>query len=489
MAIKLLSETQFVAGLNIEPDYVNRIWRPTRAMPNLYSKNAASVVYVMTRDQRLTDNFSLAYAQQVALLHKLPLLVVFSFLPHMPNRAREHFDFMLQGLHELSENLTALNIPFIPLFGRHHETIQTLADQVKPFVIVTDFSPLSGMIAWQTKLGEQLPLVIVDTHNCVPVWQTSSKQEFSARTIRPKIHQHLQANILQSTHLKPHPFTWKFSYRKLNDCSAELRTIRFNYKPNNTFIRFSAGETSANKQLGRFIDNHLQGYATNRNDPNQGSLTELSPYLHFGSIGAISVVRKLYEVVAVNDELQVDVDALIEELVVRKELSDNYCYYNQNYGSLHGAPKWAQDTLNKHRDDQRDYLYSLEQFEQATTHDPAWNAAQIELTVTGKMHGYMRMYWAKKILEWSESPETAIAIALYLNDFYSIDGGDPNGYVGVLWSIAGLHDRPWGERPVYGTVRSMVYNGLKRKFDIAAYIQKQKQQHEKKQSNSFEPSL
>jgi deoxyribodipyrimidine photo-lyase len=160
-------------------------------------------------------------------------------------------------------------------------------------------------------------------------------------------------------------------------------------------------------------------------------------------------------------------------MVVRKELSDNFCYYNDNYDSLQGAPAWALASLSKHANDERQYLYSKEQFENAQTHDQAWNAAQIQLRKQGKIHGYMRMYWAKKVLEWSTSADEAFKTLVYLNDFYSLDGGDPNGYVGILWSVAGLHDRPWGERSVYGTIRCMVYDGLRRKFPIEEYIRQQ----------------
>jgi deoxyribodipyrimidine photo-lyase len=167
--------------------------------------------------------------------------------------------------------------------------------------------------------------------------------------------------------------------------------------------------------------------------------------------------------------LQHGVDALIEEMIVRKELADNYCYYNPHYDSLEAAPAWARDSLDKHRGDAREFLYSKEQLEEGSTHDPAWNAAQRQLRKTGKIHGYMRMYWAKKVLEWTESPEQAIVYLIYLNDHYSIDGGDPNGYAGILWSVAGVHDRPWQERSVFGVIRYMNYAGLKRKFDIQAY--------------------
>jgi len=164
--------------------------------------------------------------------------------------------------------------------------------------------------------------------------------------------------------------------------------------------------------------------------------------------------------------------ALLEELVVRRELSDNFCFYNPNYDRFAGFPEWARKTLDAHRTDRREHIYSLDNFENAGTHDDLWNAAQIEMTVKGKMHGYMRMYWAKKILEWTETPEDALDVATYLNDKYELDGRDPNGYTGIAWSIGGVHDRAWGERPVFGKIRYMSYNGCKSKFNVKEYIEK-----------------
>ena len=165
-----------------------------------------------------------------------------------------------------------------------------------------------------------------------------------------------------------------------------------------------------------------------------------------------------------------DAGAFLEELVVRKELSDNFCYYNQHYDDIEGFPAWARASLYEHEKDKREYLYSLEELEGARTHDELWNAAQQEMLLTGKMHGYMRMYWAKKILEWTASPAAAQAAVIYLNDRYELDGRDPNGYAGIAWSLGGLHDRAWKERAIFGKVRYMSYNGAKRKFDIKAYI-------------------
>jgi deoxyribodipyrimidine photo-lyase len=163
-------------------------------------------------------------------------------------------------------------------------------------------------------------------------------------------------------------------------------------------------------------------------------------------------------------------ETFLEELVVRRELSDNFCFYNSNYDNFRGFPEWARKTLDIHRGDAREYHYTAEQLECAETHDDLWNAAQTEMVKRGKMHGYMRMYWAKKILEWTESPEMAMEVAVYLNDRYELDGRDPNGYAGIAWSIGGVHDRAWNERPVFGKIRYMSYNGCKTKFNVKEYL-------------------
>jgi len=164
------------------------------------------------------------------------------------------------------------------------------------------------------------------------------------------------------------------------------------------------------------------------------------------------------------------VASFIEEMVVRRELADNFCHYNEQYDSLAGAAQWAQDSLAKHAGDPREYVYTQAQLENAETHDDLWNAAQLQMVEVGKMHGFLRMYWAKKILEWTESPEEALRIAIYLNDRYELDGRDPNGYVGCMWSIAGVHDMGWTERQVFGKIRFMNYDGCKRKFDLPGFV-------------------
>ncbi len=215
-----------------------------------------------------------------------------------------------------------------------------------------------------------------------------------------------------------------------------------------------------------FVKEKLKNYTIDRNDPNKNSVSNLSPYLHFGQISSQRVVLESVKSKRITNLK----GSFYDEIIVRKELSDNFCYYSPDYDSFSCFHPWAKDTLDRHRNDKRDYLYSSKELEEAKTHDDLWNAAQFQMMKTGKMHGYLRMYWAKKILEWTESPEIAMEIAIYLNDKYELDGRDPNGYAGIAWSIGGIHDRAWGERKIFGKIRYMSYNGMKRKFNVKQYI-------------------
>jgi deoxyribodipyrimidine photo-lyase len=228
-----------------------------------------------------------------------------------------------------------------------------------------------------------------------------------------------------------------------------------------------SGSKAGLQRLSEFLDKTLAHYENTRNDPNAKGLSHLSPYLHFGQIAP---QRVALETMQVTEEIGEQKRAFLEELVVRRELADNFCFYNALYDSFEGLPRWAKESLDKHKKVPRDPLYSYEDFEFSRTHDPLWNAAQTQMRHSGKMHGYLRMYWAKKVLEWTVSPEEAIAWAIQLNDTYELDGRDPNGYTGVLWSIGGLHDRPFKERPIFGKVRYMSYKGCQRKFDVNLFI-------------------
>ncbi len=439
----------------------------------------------MSRDQRVHDNYALLCAQREALAKNLPLVVVFNLLEKTGVRSREHYAFMRDGLQEVQTELSKHSIEFVLLIGTPSVTIPHFADQVNAASIYFDFNPLRGVRSLQKHVAKTVDVscTVVDAHNIIPAWVLSDKEEFAAHTIRRKVHKHLDTWLVEPPALHSHNQRLDLSQHSESWESAD--TVIAQVPQSSIHILYAPGESAARAELQKFVDTRLSSYASHRNVPTVDGQSNLSPYIHFGHIStqriALTLMHESTEIPLLLKEAKLasydgeptkqdSINALLEELIVRKELADNYCFYNTNYDSLKGAKPWATETLAAHSQDEREYLYTKIQWEDAQTHDPAWNAAQREMMRTGKMHGYMRMYWAKKILEWSASPEEAIATAIYLNDRYSIDGGDPNGYTGIMWSIAGVHDRAWFERSVYGKIRYMNYGGLKRKFDIESYI-------------------
>ncbi len=425
------------------------------------------VVYWMSRDQRCRDNWALLHAREEALARKVPLLVLFSLVPDFLGATIRQYGFMIRGLRELEGALGDRGIPFVLLAGRPEETVPAMITRTGASLLVTDFDPLRIKIAWRHGIAARIaiPFHEVDAHNIVPARIASTKQEFGAYTIRPKIRRLMGEYLEEFPALEPHPYPargidrvdWRDMMEKL---PGDGRV------PEVTWIE--PGEEAAARALRAFVDRGLEGYAAARNDPVREGQSNLSPYLHFGQLSA----QRVALAVSQSDAPGEDKDAFLEELVVRRELSDNYCLYNPKYDHPEGAPSWARRTLDEHRNDMRPYRYSLEQLEASQTHDDLWNAAQMEMVKRGKMHGYLRMYWAKKILEWTGSPEEAFEAALYLNDRYELDGRDPNGYAGIAWSIGGVHDRAWGARPIFGKIRYMSYNGCRSKFDVKAYVRR-----------------
>lgn len=418
----------------------------------------------MSRDQRLQDNWALAYAQDLALAWKQPLVIVFQLVPDFLRAQDRAFRFLLEGLQQLERSAHAMHIGFVLLIGEPRATIPAFCDEHGVSVVVTDESPLTVACQWKKAVGDQIkiPFVAVDAHNIVPVWVASNKQEYAARTFRPKMERQLEEWLQEPPLIERHQYAWK--HRQAPIDWKRLLSAYANIEYPITWC--VPGEEAAQASLRAFLRERLSGYAQARNNPVQHGQSNLSPYLHFGHLSAQRVAWEVQQTDAPHEDKR----AFLEELIVRRELAENFCWYNPQYDSLQGAAAWAQQTLQEHARDPRAYLYTYEQLCAAKTHDDAWNAAQIQMVQTGKMHGYMRMYWAKKILEWTESPEQALQWAIRLNDTYSLDGRDPNGYVGIAWSIAGVHDRAWTEREIFGKIRYMNFNGLKRKFPVQAYI-------------------
>jgi deoxyribodipyrimidine photo-lyase len=431
-------------------------------------KKDSPVVYWMSRDQRVNDNWALLFSQEMALKNKAPLAVVFCLVPRFLGATKRQYGFMLKGLQEVEQDLAQMSIPFYLLTGSPKEEIPKYVAKYAIGALVTDFDPLRIKKGWKEGVSDKIgiPFYEVDAHNIVPCRIASPKQEYGAYTFRPKIKRALPEFLQDFPAPQKHPISQQGKIAE-TDWNSIMKTTQVDHSVLEVdWIK--PGEKAAKQALREFLGNRLALYDELRNDPSKDGQSNLSPYLHFGHISAQRVALEVLKS-DVNIKSQ---EAFLEELIVRRELSDNFCFYNPNYDSFDGFPDWAKRTLNEHRGDKREYIYSLERFEEAQTHDDLWNAAQKEMVHTGKMHGYMRMYWAKKILEWTESPEKALEIAIYLNDRYELDGRDPNGYVGIAWSIGGVHDRAWMDRKILGKIRYMSYNGCKSKFSVEDYIEK-----------------
>lgn len=429
---------------------------------NSFNSSGETVVYWMERDQRVDDNWALIVANEVSKNNNKQLVIFFNYDIEFYGNELRRFDFMTKGLREVEAKCERLNIPFVFTKGNSEDKVIQQIEKLNACCLITDSNPLTPIKKSKSEIAKNIDIQFleVDAHNIVPVWIASNKVEFGARTIRGKL------NNLLEEYLTDFPKVERQENGDIklvkNDFDEILCELDSSVKP---ISWTKPGEDSAFKILQEFIDKKLVKYSDERNDPNKNAISNLSPYFHFGQISTQRVAL-IMQGLADNPNAKV----FLEEMVIRRELSDNYTFYNDNYDNFNGFPRWAKISLDVHRSDKRDYLYSKDEFEKSITHESLWNAAQTELVTTGKMHGYMRMYWAKKILEWTNSPKEAQNIAIYLNDKYSIDGRDPNGYTGIAWSLGGVHDRAWFERSVYGKVRYMNYNGAKRKFDIQKYI-------------------
>jgi len=322
-----------------------------------------------------------------------------------------------------------------------------------------------------TKGKTQVAVHHVDAHNVVPVWVASDKEEWAAYTIRPKITKRLDEYLTPFPPVVRHPHHSKSSPSN-PDFDGVLAGLKIDSEGwgvtslNDTFTPGTQGGLSI---LQAFVSERLSSYGSNRNNPNTDALSDLSPWIRFGQV---SMQTAALYVKSKGKRHKDGVDAFLEEGIVRRELAENFCYYNAHYDSIKGAADWARKTLDDHRKDPREYVYTRQQLEKGRTHDDLWNAAQLQLVQEGKMHGFLRMYWAKKVLEWTNNPETALREVLRLNDRFSLDGNSPGGFVGAMWSVAGVHDRAWTERPVFGKIRYMNYAGCKRKFNVDQFVAK-----------------
>jgi deoxyribodipyrimidine photo-lyase len=431
------------------------------------------VVYWMQRAQRAFDNHALEVAIRAANELGKPL-VVFFVLQTSPRIANlRHYAFMIEGLIDTANRLDRRGIGFVvrPCAGSDPAAVfLEFCAEANAAMAVMDENPLRNPIRWRDAAARAIgvPVLGVDADVIVPS-ALLQREQYAARTIRPRIHAVLD-EYLSPVGNRAVAVRWNLQ-RRISSLAVSvdlLRKVTMDRSvPPAEWIR--GGTSRAIAALRRFVGERLRGYAIGRNHPELDATSRLSPYLHFGHIGPHTIALAVKSAAAPT----ADRAAFLEEMIVRRELAVNFVRYNCNYDRLEGCEPWAKKTLAAHARDRRAYLYTEEQLDRAETHDPLWNAAQRQMVRSGWMHGYLRMYWAKKILEWSRTPAQAFQIAVRLNDRYELDGRDPNGYAGIAWAIGGKHDRAWGpDRPIYGMIRYMSLQSTSRKFDSSKYIER-----------------
>lgn len=428
------------------------------------------VLYWMQMAHRTRFNHALEYTIARANELNQPVVVVFGITDDYPEANSRHYRFMLQGLRDVAVALREREILFALRHGDPADVVIGAAQ--KASLLVCDRGYQRHQKRWREKVANEVrcSVVQIETDVIVPVAEASYKQEFAARTIRPKLEKRWPACLAPIRATLPKKSSLRLKIKAdldvfdPDDALSKLKTDR-SVPPSDFFV---GGQTEAAKRLTAFLKRCLVRYATERNDPGENVTSTLSPYLHFGQISPLEIALVVRDAKGHAEARK----SFIEELAVRRELAVNFVQYCANYDVYECIPVWARRTLEEHRADPRPVVYDRAGLESACTHDVYWNAAQVEMMRTGYMHNYMRMYWGKKIIEWSRSPQEAYETILRMNNKYFLDGRDPNAFASVAW-LFGLHDRPWGPpRPIFGTVRYMNAAGLARKFDIDAYVRR-----------------
>jgi len=437
-------------------------------------KGGKCVVYWMQRAQRGVDNPALDLAIALGNELALPVIAYFSAISNFPHANLRHYVFLNQGLPDIEEDLAERNVSFVVRRPPHHQ-LDKLLHEVAAAIVVGDENPCREPERWRRVLAKRLhlPFLTVDADVVVPS-KLFPKHQYALHIMKPRLYAELPKYLVHQPKTKA-IYAWKWpvhfeSFDVRDDVTEGWKDFDRSVGPVDTL---TGGTHAALQRLKDFVDHDLHAYATKRNHPEWDGTSRLSPYLHFGHISSITIALAAQKAVDEDKATQTACDAYLNELIGWRELSVNFVKYVPDYDSLECAPEWAQKTLREHARDKRDPLYTLEQMEHARTYDELWNAAQIQMVKYGWMHNYLRMYWGKKILEWSRTPADAYRVAVALNDKYELDGRDPNGYAGIAWSIVGKFDRPWFTRPIFGQIRYMSGASTGKKFDSRQYIEQQ----------------
>jgi deoxyribodipyrimidine photo-lyase len=427
------------------------------------------VLYWMQSSQRAEQNHALEYAVKRANELDQRLLVVFGLTDDYPEANLRHYTFMLEGLKDVQEALEKRGIKMAVRKGSPEEVALDAAKHAS--LVITDRGYMRPQKKWREKVAGKAGCLVIQVESdvVVPVELASEKRETAARTLRPKIQEYLDDFLvgLTPTKISKQSLNLKAEGLDLSDIEKVLDGMDLDRSVGALSHLYRGGTSEAKKVFRRFLKDSFDAYTGHRNQPQTDDVSHMSKYLHFGQISPIWLVLQARKASTKKD----NIEGFVEELVVRRELSMNFVLYTPDYDSYSNLPDWAKKTLEEHRGDDREHTYTREQLESAETHDEYWNAAMKEMVHTGYMHNHMRMYWGKKILGWSSTPEHAYRTTLYLNNKYFLDGRDPNSFANVAW-IFGQHDRGWTEREVYGKVRYMSASGLERKAKPEQYVEK-----------------
>ena len=433
-------------------------------------EGADYVLYLMQQSQRAAFNPALELAVEEAGRLGLPVLVCFGLLDGangFPEANARHYAFMLQGLGEVAAELRQRGVAFLMRRGTPSEVALDLSKRAA--LLVLDRGYLTIQRRWYAEIeeGAACRVVQVEGDVVVPVETASNKHEYAARTLRPKLAKRFDEFLEE---LKPRKVARSAEGLTLkggldvSDPEQLLKELTLDTTVG-PVKRFRGGHGEASRRLKVFLKEAFEGYGAGRNKPEAGAASHMSPYLHFGMISPVEIGLAI-RTAKVGDAD--DRSAYLEELIVRRELAMNHVFHTKGYDAYETAlPDWAKKTLSEHADDPRPKLYSEEELTEGKTHDHYWNVAMREMRETGYMHNQLRMYWGKKILEWSPTPSEGFAVTLRLNNRYFLDGRDANSFTNVAW-VYGLHDRPWQTREIFGSVRYQSENSLK-KFDARAY--------------------
>jgi deoxyribodipyrimidine photo-lyase len=427
------------------------------------------VLYWMQNSQRAEFNPALEVAIAEANRLGLPVLVGFGLTADYPEANARHYAFMLEGLAETEYALRQRGLGFTVGLGSPAAVVLRLAQ--KAALLVCDRGYLRRQRQWRAEVAAKAGRRVLQVEGdvVVPLELVSTKPEIGARTLRPKSLRFRDRFLRPVRRQLPSHSADGIEATgnvELTDIPALLARLGVDHS-GSPVGNFQGGYKEAKRRLNEFVTGRLQRYVAARAHPGEAEVSTLSPYLHFGQISPVEVALAARDAGAANENTA----AFLEELIVRRELAINFVHTTPDYDRYDCLPEWARQTLAAHKRDRREYVYSFDQLARADTHDPYWNAAMREMLLTGYMHNYMRMYWGKKVLEWSPSPEEGYAALLRLNNRFFLDGRDANSYANVGW-VFGLHDRPWPERPIFGKVRSMTAASLRRKTDIDAYVRK-----------------